>query len=120
MGNSSGNNWVPEIMYEEVSEGESSQIPFIMVPTEEVMPQLVYIFESRETGEFEPGLEGEEVPVVEWDLHQYADMAILKNNLDIDLYDKVRNAPGLENMISATTKGMQITQRVRETVEENN
>ena len=27
--------WVPEIMYEEASEGLSSHIPFIQVPTEE-------------------------------------------------------------------------------------
>ncbi len=120
MVNSSKNNWVPEIMYEEAAEGESSQIPFIMVPSEELMPQLLYIFESRETGEFEPGLEGEEVPVIEWDLHQYADMAILKSNLDLDLYDKVRNALGLESMASAITKGRKITQKIRDTVEENN
>ena len=70
--------WIPEIMYEEDPEGISSHIPFIMVPGGETMPQLLYIFESRETGEFEPGLSGEEVPVIEWDLHQYADMLALK------------------------------------------
>ena len=87
-----GNSWVPEIMYEEASENEASQLPFIMVPSGESMPKLLYIFESRETGEFEPGLEGEEVPVIEWDLHQYADMAILKSSLRSELYDEVREA----------------------------
>ena len=74
-------NWIPEIMYEESDEGTSSHIPFIMVPKEEQMPKLIYIFESRETDNFEPGLDGEEVPVFEWDLHQYADLFILKEKL---------------------------------------
>ena len=117
---SNSSSWVPEIMYEEAQDGESSQLPFVMVPDGEEMPHLLYIFESRETGEFEPGLEGEEVPVIEWDLHQYADMVILKDNLHLDLYDKVRQALGLESMSSAVQKGKKITQRIRDTVEENN
>jgi hypothetical protein len=76
------NKWIPEIMYEESEEG-SSHIPFIMVPEGQTMPNLLYIFESRDTGEKEPGLDGEAVPIIEWDLHQYADMLILKNKLDI-------------------------------------
>ena len=79
--------WVPEIMYEEASEGLSSHIPFIQVPTEEDMPRMLFIFESRETGEFEPGPNGEDLPVTELDLHQYADMAILKDNLTPPEYD---------------------------------
>ena len=112
----SSNNptWVPEIMYEEASDNDASQLPFIMGPTNEVMPKLLYIFESRETGEFEPGLEGEEVPVVEWDLHQYADMAVLKSRLRTDLYDEVREALGLEPMSVAVKKGQEITERVRD------
>ena len=72
--------WVPEIMYEESEEG-SSNIPFIMVPKEQEMPKMLYVFESRQTEMTEPNHEGNEVPVFEWDLHQYADMAVLKNNL---------------------------------------
>ena len=109
-----GTNWVPEIMYEEAAEDGASQLPFIMVPAEEVMPKLLYIFESRETGEFEPGLEGEEVPVIEWDLHQYADMAILKSSLRPELYDEVRQALGLEPMSVAVAKGRKITENVRD------
>lgn len=107
-------NWIPEIMYEESEEGGSSQIPFIMVPPDEDMPNLIYMFESRETGEFEPGLDGEEVPVVQWDLHQYADMAILKNRLSEEMYDTVRLTLGLESMTSAIKKGQGITQNIRE------
>ena len=73
--------WYPEIMYEEQEDGESSKIPFVLVPKDQKMPDLIYIFESRETGEFEPNMEGDPVPILEMDLHQYADMAVLKEKL---------------------------------------
>ena len=109
-------NWIPEIMYEEGEEG-SSHIPFIMVPENEEMPKLLYMFESRATGENEPGMDGNPVPIVEWDLHQYADMAILKEKLDLEVYDKVRQALGLESMKSAVEKGKKISDKIRGNVE---
>jgi len=105
--------WFPELMYEDDDNGQTSKIPFIMVPSDEEMPKTLFVFESRETGEFEPGSEGEEVPVVQWDLHQYADMAVLKERLDLETYDKVRNALGLEPMKSAVKKGQEITNNIR-------
>ena len=113
---SQNSNWVPEIMYEETAEGGSSQLPFVMVPPEEEIPKLLYIFESRETGDLEPGLEGEDVPVVQWDLHQYADMSILKERLTHDEYDVVRHALDLEPLASAAEKGKKITSGVRNRV----
>tara|TARA_B100000214_G_C23763968_1_gene533566 strand:+ start:262 stop:642 length:381 start_codon:yes stop_codon:yes gene_type:complete len=113
----SNSRWIPEIMYEESDEGSSS-IPFIMVPSDEKMPELVYIFESRETGETEPGRDGEEMPVVQWDLHQYADMMVLKERLSHDDYDTVRVALGLEPMMSAVQKGQKITSKIRERIDE--
>lgn len=110
-------NWIPEIMYEENEDGTSSHIPFVMVPNGENMPTLLYMFESRETGDFEPGLEGDEVPVVQWDLHQYADMAILKEGLDNITYDVVRSALGLEPLESASEKGRGISRQIRDKVE---
>ena len=107
-------SWIPEIMYEESSEGSAtSQLPFVPVPEGESMPTLLYIFESRETGEYEPGLSGEEVPVIQMDLHQYADMVVLKENLAPDVYDVVRSALGLESMTTAAIKGREITERIR-------
>jgi|TARA_R110000824_G_scaffold335595_5_gene522139 hypothetical protein len=105
--------WIPELMYEESSDGSGSNIPFVMVPENEEMPQLLYVFESRETGEHEPGSEGEDVPVVQWDLHQYADMAILKDKLSAAVYDKVRQALGLQNLSEAAKTGMAITEKIR-------
>ena len=110
--------WVPEIMYEESGEGVSSNIPFIMVPNNEEMPSLVYIFESRETGEVEPGLDGEDVPVVQWDLHQYADMAVLKEKLPENVFDLVRASLGLEPLKTAVEKGRAITAKVRSNIDD--
>lgn len=109
--------WVPEIMYEEAGDGLSSHIPFIQVPSEEDMPRMLFIFESRETGEFEPGQNGEDLPVTELDLHQYADMAILKENLQSAEYDNVRLALGLEPLVSALEKGKKVTQNIRQNLE---
>lgn len=109
--------WVPEIMYEEGDGGLSSHIPFIQVPSEEDMPRMLFIFESRETGEFEPGPEGEDLPVTELDLHQYADMAILKEKLEPTEYDNVRLALGLEPLKQAVVKGKNVTQKIRDNIE---
>ena len=45
--------WVPEIAYEEAEDGLTSSIPFIAVPQDEEMPKILFIFESRDTGEIE-------------------------------------------------------------------
>jgi len=112
--------WVPEILYEEGDEGLSSNIPFIQVPDKEEMPKLLFVFESRNTGEFEPGPNGEELPVTQLDLHQYADMAVLKENLNPIEYDNVRFALGLEPFRTAAQKGHKITSNVRVKLEDGN
>ena len=110
--------WYPEIMYEYNEDGTASKIPFIMIPEDREMPSLVYIFESRQTGEYEPGLEGEKIPMLEWELHQYADMAVLKEKLTADEYDNVRLALGLETMETAVRKGRDITSNIRKNIQE--
>ena len=109
-------HWIPEIMYEDTEEGMTSNIPFIMVPAEETMPRMIFIFESRETGEFEPNLEGDPVPILEMDLHQYADMLILKEGLDEQTYDKVRKCLGLQPLRQAASAGQKITENVRNNI----
>lgn len=111
-------HWVPEIMYEgESDESLTSSIPFIPIPEEEEMPQVLFIFESRETGAVEPGPEGEELSVTELELHQYADMAVLKEKLDEENFDRVRVALGLEPMASAFSKGVKISERILSNVQ---
>lgn len=112
----SSKNWIPEIMYEESEEG-SSHIPFIMVPNEETMPRMLFIFESRDTGEFEPNDMGDPVPIFEMDLHQYADMLVLKEGLDEETYDKVRACLGLQPIRAAVAAGKKITDNVRKNIE---
>ena len=97
------NNWIPEIMYEESADGMTSNIPFI--------------FESRETGEFEPNEDGEPVPIMEMDLHQYADMAMLKEGLSSEEYDTVRKVLGLQPMKQAVLAGKVITENIRKNLE---
>ena len=108
-------NWIPEIMYEESPEetGMGSHIPFIPVPEGEEMPKMLFIFESRETGEYEPGPDGEELPVTDFELHQYADMAVLKEKLSPPIYDIIRAVLGLEPLKVAVVKGKEITENVR-------
>tara|TARA_Y100000310_G_scaffold324884_1_gene387433 strand:+ start:210 stop:668 length:459 start_codon:yes stop_codon:yes gene_type:complete len=105
--------WVPEIVYEDGEGGMSSHIPMIVVPIEEEMPKMLFVFESRESGEFEPGPDGEDLPVTELDLHQYADMAVLKKNLTWVEYDNVRCVLGLEPLEAAAMKGSKITSNIR-------
>ena len=106
--------WVPEIVYEDGEGGLSSHIPLIVIPEGEEMPKMLFIFESRETGDVEPGPEGEELPVTELELHQYGDMMVLKEKLDSETYDKVRGALGLEPMASASRKGAEISERIKQ------
>lgn len=110
-------SWVPEIAYEEAEGGVTSNIPFISVPKDEEMPKVLFIFESRDTGEIEPGSNGEDVPVVDLELHQYVDMAVLKAGLTAPEYDRVRHVLGLLPLAQASASGKKITDRVREKLE---
>jgi len=112
-------SWIPEITYEEVQDGISSNIPFINVPSDEIMPRMLFIFESKETGEFEPGAEGEMLPIVEMDLHQFADMSYLKSGLSPELYDQVRECLGLEPLNIASAEGKKLTQKIKQNLLEN-
>ena len=109
-------HWIPEICYEESEERITSNIPFINVPKDEVMPKVVFIFETKDTGEVEPDTDGSDLPVYETNLHQYADMAILKDGLTPLEYDRVRNVLGLEPLQNAVKKGRAITNSVRKSI----
>lgn len=95
-------------MYDNSQDSVTGHFPFVIVPPDREMPHLVYIFESRETGETETMPDGEIFPVMQFDMHQYADMSRLKNNLDAETFDKVRNALGLEALHAAVEKGEKI------------
>ena len=109
--------WVPEIMYEEGEEGLAGNLPFVQIPDNKEMPGVLFLFASQETGEHEPGLEGEPVPIVDLELHQYCNMAYLKDGLDAYSYNIVRKCLGLEPLNEAAQKGTEITQKIREKVQ---
>lgn len=108
MSKKSNSNWIPEIMYE-----EDSQLPFIEVPPDEKDPALLFIFLNRQTGETEPGPDGEELPVFEMDLRQYADIGLLKSGLTENEFDKVRSILGLQPLRDAQAKGQAITSNIK-------
>lgn len=103
--------WMPEIMYEEDAPGQAATLPFILVPAEEDMPIFLMLWEYKETGEIEPGMDGEDQPIVQPELRQYARMDVLKDQLSEDAYDDVRVALGLAPLQAATKAGLKITSR---------
>ena len=109
--------WVPEIFYEEEQDGVAGNLPFIQVPNDKEMPGVLFVFASSETGEFEPGLSGEPVPIVDLELHQYANMNYLKEGLDQRSYDIVRAVLGLEPIRDAAEKSKEVTEKVRNKLE---
>jgi|TARA_R110001599_G_scaffold71320_6_gene199127 hypothetical protein len=115
--NINNKQWIPEIYYEEDSDGQTSHIPFISVPIGEKMPNILFMFGSIETGEEEIGPAGEPLPIVDLDLHQYANMNTLRDNLTIEMYDCVRTCLGLESLAEATIKGKKLTDNIRTNIE---
>jgi len=111
-------NWIPEILYEDDENGMSSKLPFVMVPEGQEMPKTLFIFESRETGEYEPGDSGEPLPIIEMELHQYADMNFLKTQLSLTEYNNIRRCLGLQPLDQAVDAGKKITNNIRENIKQ--
>ena len=110
---SDNRKWVPEIMYEEYEEDSiSGGLPFIQVPNDKEMPDILFMFGSTETGEFEPDLNGEPQPIMEMELYQYANMHYLKQELDPIVYDQVRGVLGLEPLSVAREKGKKQSEKI--------
>lgn len=108
--------WVPEIMYEEYDEDSiSGGLPFIQIPEDKEMPDILFMFGSKDTGQYEPDEEGEAQQIVEMELYQFANMQYLKDGLDEETYDKVRACLGLEPLSAATSKGMKQSEKILNT-----
>ena len=98
--------WVPEICYEDYEDAElTNGLPFIQIPNDKEMPNLLFFFGSSHTGEFEPGLDGEPEPIVEMELYQFACMKYLQDGLSTEDYDKVRAVLGLLPIEQARAEG---------------
>lgn len=82
--------WIPEIFYEEDNKGLTGGLPFVNVPEDRSMPSCMFICEVRPVSEEENEIEKEVV------VHSLANMTVLKQTLDQETYNKVRQAIGLQ------------------------
>ena len=83
--------WIPEIFYEEETKGLTGGLPFVNVPKEKSMPSCIFICEVRDVEE-ESEVEKEVI------VHSLANMTLLKQALDLETYNKVRHALGLQTL----------------------
>jgi hypothetical protein len=91
-------NWIPEIYYEEDSEGLTKGLPFISVPNDKFMPTALFICEIRDA-------EDEKKDMA---IHMFANMSALKVKLNSEVYDDIRIALGLKPLEEAITEGKKI------------
>ena len=82
--------WIPEIFYEETKKGLTGGLPFVNVPKDRSMPSCMFMCEVRDISEEKNDLEKEIV------VHSFANMTVLKQELDLETYNKVRLSLGLE------------------------
>tara|TARA_Y100001937_G_C6961856_1_gene259252 strand:+ start:191 stop:550 length:360 start_codon:yes stop_codon:yes gene_type:complete len=100
--------WIPEIMYEEDANGMTRGLPFVDVPLDKSMPSMIFVYESRNLKEsIEEEVEREII------LHSYANMTILKQELDNETFNKVRLVLGLEPLLEAEKAGQKIINAVK-------
>ena len=94
--------WIPEIFYEETQDGLTRGLPFVNIPEDKAMPSAMFICEVRDA----------EDDMKDLAVHMFANMTVLKDQLDLETYDKVRFALGLESLEVATQKGEKITEEL--------
>ena len=91
--------WIPEIFYEETSDGLTKGLPFVNIPQDKAMPSALFICEVRDA----------EDDMKDLAIHMFANMTVLKSQLSKEEYNKVRIALGLEDLECASKKGEKIT-----------
>jgi hypothetical protein len=110
---------VPVILYEEPTGQNEGGIPFpyIEVPKDGVMPPVLFIFEYKHTGEFEPDDKGNPAAIIDQMLHKFVDLEHLKEKLSPGLYDSVRVALGMKPLAEAKAAGKKIMDKVQKNIE---
>lgn len=105
---------MPVILYEEPSSRGEKAIPFpyIEVLENKTMPQVLFIFEYKHTGETEPDDQGRDAAVIDQIPHKYVDMEYLKEKLPLEINDVVRVALGMKPLKTAQEEGQKILDRV--------
>jgi hypothetical protein len=108
---------VPVILYEEPKAGDRpNPIPYIDVSKDGKMAPVLFIFEYRQTGEFEPDSKGNPVEVVDQIPHKYVDMEHLKEKLPAHLNDMIRTLLGMQPLKEAQKEGQVILDKVNKAV----
>ncbi|TXH11474.1 MAG: hypothetical protein E6R04_02490 [Spirochaetes bacterium] len=111
---------LPEICYDEPVAGQpANPFPFILVKQGKKLPPVLFIEERRETGEVEPGSNGESVEIVDTLMHKFVDMEVLKEKLPPHLNNIVRAALGMKPLEEASASGQAILDKVMAAVEKN-
>ncbi len=109
---------IPSILYEEPQPGhKSNPIPYIEVQADKTMPQVLFIFEYKDTGETEIGDDGQPAKVVDQIPHKYVDMEFLKEKLPGHVNDMVRVKLGMKPLKEAQQAGQVILDKVAKNVE---
>jgi len=104
---------IPEILYEEPSVGgKGNPIPYIDVPKTKEMPPVLFVFEYKRTGEYEPDSKGKPAEIVDQIPHRYADLEYLFLRLDPSLHDIVRCSLGMKPKNQAEQDGAAVMERV--------
>ncbi len=104
---------IPVILYEETPAGErQNPIPFIEVEQDDTMPPVLFVFEYKDTGETEPGDQGQDLPVVDQIPHQYVDMKFIQERSSPELFDQLRVVLGMKTLKEAQTEGQKILDKV--------
>lgn len=110
---------VPTILYDEPKPGERPNIlPYIEVTQEGKMPPVIFIYEYKQTGEFEPDSNGEPVEIVDQIPHRYFDMEFLQAKLPSHLNDMVRVLLGMQPQKEAKKDGQAILDKVEVKIKE--
>lgn len=110
---------IPVILYEEPRSGlKPNPIPYIEISKEGKMPSVLFLFEYKHTGEFEPDSAGEEVEIVDQLPHKFVDLEHLKEKLPPHLNDMVRVLLGMKPLTQAQEEGQVILDKVWKNVDE--
>lgn len=110
---------LPEILYDEPQPGHpANPFPFINVKKGGQVPVVLFIEVRQDTGETEPGDNGQAQEIVDCLMHKYVDLEHLKAKLPPHLNDIVRVALGMKPLAQAQSAGQVILDKAQATAQQ--